>query len=95
MILAKMNFPAHKGEFEPILVMWPCAVILDHGLYRDLDEKFRTNFCRLWRALILLDGEEILETGKNLGAGQYARFLPVIFTGRAITRYDSLLFYIG
>lgn len=70
-----------------------CAVILDHGLYRDLDEKFRTNFCRLWRALILLDGDEILETGRNLGAGQYAHFLPVIFTGRAISRYKFLSFY--
>lgn len=64
-------------------------VILDHGLYRDLDERFRINFCRLWRALILLDGEEILETGRNLGAGQYAHFLPVIFTGRPITSKSS------
>lgn len=64
-------------------------VILDHGLYRDLDEKFRTNFCRLWRALILLDGDEILETGRNLGAGQYARFLPIIFTGRSIESKSS------
>uniref|UniRef100_A0A7I4ALG2 Protein kinase domain-containing protein n=1 Tax=Physcomitrium patens TaxID=3218 RepID=A0A7I4ALG2_PHYPA len=60
-------------------------VILDHGLYRELGEKFRTNYCRLWRALILLDADEISETGRNLGAGQYARYLPVIFTGRAIS----------
>jgi hypothetical protein len=72
-----------------------CAVILDHGLYRDLDENFRTNFCRLWRALILLDGDEILETGRNLGAGQYARFLPIIFTGRSIERYEDLLLNVG
>nr|XP_024393504.1 uncharacterized aarF domain-containing protein kinase 1-like isoform X3 [Physcomitrium patens] len=64
-------------------------VILDHGLYRELGEKFRTNYCRLWRALILLDADEISETGRNLGAGQYARYLPVIFTGRAISSKSS------
>ncbi|KAG0628313.1 hypothetical protein M758_1G017700 [Ceratodon purpureus] len=64
-------------------------VILDHGLYRDLDEKFRENFCRFWRALVLLDEDEILETGRNLGAGQYARYLPVIFTGRGISSKAS------
>jgi len=60
-------------------------VLLDHGLYRELDENFRSNYCRLWRALILLDPDEIQQAGRNLGAGEFARYLPVIFTGRVMT----------
>lgn len=65
---------------------WEGAVLLDHGLYRELDENFRSNYCRLWRALILLDPDEIQQAGRNLGAGEFARYLPVIFTGRVMTR---------
>ena len=27
----------------------PQLVLLDHGLYRELDDEFRRNYCRLWR----------------------------------------------
>lgn len=67
---------------------WDGAVLLDHGLYRDLDENFRSNYCRLWRALILLDPDELQDAGRHLGAGEFYRYLPVIFTGRSITRYN-------
>lgn len=57
-------------------------VLLDHGLYRILDEEFRGDFCRLWKALILADAREIELAGRKLGAASYCKFLPVLFTGR-------------
>ncbi|CAN8238305.1 unnamed protein product [Cochlearia groenlandica] len=57
-------------------------VLLDHGNCKTLDEGFRRNFCRLWEALILLDSNKIHELGKQFGVGEYAKFFPVIFTGR-------------
>ncbi|KAL9310795.1 putative ABC-type Cd(2+) transporter, protein kinase CAMK-CAMKL-LKB family [Arabidopsis thaliana] len=57
-------------------------VLLDHGNCKTLDEAFRRDFCRLWEALILLDSKKIQELGKQFGVGKYAKFFPVIFTGR-------------
>ncbi|KAF8049419.1 hypothetical protein N665_2219s0006 [Sinapis alba] len=57
-------------------------VLLDHGNCKTLDEGFRRDFCRLWEALILLDSTKIQELGTRFGVGQYAKFFPVIFTGR-------------
>jgi aarF domain-containing kinase len=57
-------------------------VLLDHGNCKTLDEAFRRDFCRLWEALILLDSNKIQELGKQFGVGKYAKFFPVIFTGR-------------
>ena len=62
------------------------AALLDHGIYRELDQKFRLNYCQLWKALILLDTEKILELGKEFGVGKYAKYFPVIFTGRTLER---------
>ncbi|CAF2062554.1 hypothetical protein HID58_072527 [Brassica napus] len=57
-------------------------VLLDHGNCKTLDEGFRQDFCRLWEALILLDSTKIQELGTRFGVGQYAKFFPVLFTGR-------------
>ena len=57
------------------------AVLLDHGIYRELDQKFRLDYCQLWKALILLDANKILELGEQFGVGKYAKYFPVIFTG--------------
>uniref|UniRef100_A0A0A9BUQ2 ABC1 atypical kinase-like domain-containing protein n=1 Tax=Arundo donax TaxID=35708 RepID=A0A0A9BUQ2_ARUDO len=45
--------PQGHGKFS--------LVLLDHGIYRELDQKFRLDYCQLWKALILLD------TKKNSG----------------------------
>uniref|UniRef100_A0A0E0BK45 ABC1 atypical kinase-like domain-containing protein n=1 Tax=Oryza glumipatula TaxID=40148 RepID=A0A0E0BK45_9ORYZ len=39
---------------------------------------------KLWKALILLDSQKILELGEHFGVGKYAKYFPVIFTGRTI-----------
>nr|CAD1822416.1 unnamed protein product [Ananas comosus var. bracteatus] len=68
--------PKSRGGFS--------LVLLDHGIYRELDEMFRLKYCELWKALILLDSQKILRLGEEFGVGKYAKYFPVIFTGRTI-----------
>ncbi|KAK2973160.1 hypothetical protein RJ640_009583 [Escallonia rubra] len=65
-------------------------VLLDHGIYKQLDEDFRRNYCELWKALILLDSEKIQQIGERFGVGKYSRYFPLIFTGRTIDSKSSL-----
>ncbi|XP_004364263.1 ABC1 family protein [Capsaspora owczarzaki ATCC 30864] len=58
-------------------------VLLDHGLYRELDNDFRLNYCKLWKALVTVDDRLLKEASTALGAGEYANFFPLIFTFRA------------
>lgn len=37
----------------------PQLVLLDHGLYRELDDSFRRAYCRLWAAILAGDAESI------------------------------------
>ncbi|XP_066340071.1 uncharacterized protein [Miscanthus floridulus] len=74
--------PQGHGKFS--------LVLLDHGIYRELDQKFRLDYCQLWKALILLDANKILELGEQFGVGKYAKYFPVIFTGRTIESKSAL-----
>ncbi|XP_039777262.1 aarF domain-containing protein kinase 1-like isoform X2 [Panicum virgatum] len=74
--------PQGHGKFS--------LVLLDHGIYRELDQKFRLDYCQLWKALILLDTKKILELGEQFGVGKYAKYFPVIFTGRTLESKSAL-----
>ncbi|CAD5190536.1 unnamed protein product [Musa acuminata subsp. malaccensis] len=65
-------------------------VLLDHGIYRELDERFRSDYCELWKALILLDSKKIQLLGKKFGVGKYSKYFPVIFTGRTMESKSAL-----
>ncbi|KAG9457631.1 hypothetical protein H6P81_002139 [Aristolochia fimbriata] len=65
-------------------------VILDHGIYKELDDNFRLEFCELWKALILQDQQKIFQLGEKFGVGMYSRYFPVIFTGRTIESKSAL-----
>ncbi|XP_010276254.1 PREDICTED: uncharacterized aarF domain-containing protein kinase 1 isoform X2 [Nelumbo nucifera] len=65
-------------------------VLLDHGLYKELDEAFRLDYCQLWKALILFDSSKIQNIGERFGVGKYSRYFPVIFTGRTIDSKSAL-----
>lgn len=65
-------------------------VLLDHGVYKEFDEDFRVRYCQLWKALILLDANKILQLGEQYGVGKYARYFPLIFTGRTIGSKSAL-----
>ncbi|XP_050270104.1 uncharacterized protein LOC126714139 isoform X2 [Quercus robur] len=69
----------------------PHPVLLDHGIYRQLDEGFRIDYCELWKALILLDANKIQQLGERFGVGKYFKYLPLIFTGRTIDSKSTLL----
>mmetsp|Transcript_7981 Transcript_7981/g.24053 ORF Transcript_7981/g.24053 Transcript_7981/m.24053 type:complete len:517 (-) Transcript_7981:1161-2711(-) len=42
-------------------------VLLDHGLYRELDNNFRTAYCQLWRALVSRDKDGVIRAVSDLG----------------------------
>ncbi|XP_078444671.1 uncharacterized protein LOC144713832 isoform X2 [Wolffia australiana] len=65
-------------------------VVLDHGIYKELDEQFRANYCQLWKALLLMETQKILDIGEKFGLGQYAKYFPVIFTGRIFNSKSAL-----
>ncbi|XP_028800598.1 uncharacterized aarF domain-containing protein kinase 1 [Neltuma alba] len=65
-------------------------VLLDHGIYWELDEKFRKDFCQLWEALLLQDSKKIMCLGERFGIGKYSKYLPIIFTGRNIESKSGL-----
>ncbi|OWM84961.1 hypothetical protein CDL15_Pgr027748 [Punica granatum] len=74
--------PTDRGGFT--------IVLLDHGIYKQLDDEFRRNYCQLWKALILQDSEKIQQLGEQFGVGEYSRYFPVIFTGRTVDSKSAL-----
>ncbi|PON75005.1 Serine/threonine protein kinase [Parasponia andersonii] len=66
------------------------VVLLDHGIYRQLDEGFRLQYCELWKAMIVLDSNKIQLLGEQFGVAKYFRYFPVIFTGRTIDSKGAL-----
>ncbi|KAJ9553300.1 hypothetical protein OSB04_017345 [Centaurea solstitialis] len=58
----------------------PQLVLLDHGLYKELDTYTRTNYAALWKALVLADAKSIKENCMKFGAGEdlYAFFTSIL-----------------
>lgn len=58
----------------------PQLILLDHGLYKELDFQTRTNYAALWKALIFADANSIKEYSLKLGAGEdlYALFAGIL-----------------
>ncbi|CAI9287473.1 unnamed protein product [Lactuca saligna] len=58
----------------------PQLVLLDHGLYKELDVSTRTNYAALWKGLVLADVKAIKENCIKLGAGEdlYALFAGIL-----------------
>ncbi|KAM0023562.1 putative ABC-type Cd(2+) transporter [Helianthus debilis subsp. tardiflorus] len=58
----------------------PQLVLLDHGLYKQLDVSMRTNYAALWKALVLADAKGIKENCMKFGAGEelYALFAGIL-----------------
>ena len=77
---------ATQASLSNFHVMENNAVLLDHGIYKQLDETFRLDYCQLWKAVILLDSNKIRYLGDQFGVGKYSRYFPLIFTGRTIDR---------
>ncbi|OMO94989.1 hypothetical protein CCACVL1_05657 [Corchorus capsularis] len=56
----------------------PQLILLDHGLYKELDFSTRFSYASLWRALVFADHNGIKENSVKLGAGED---LYVLFAG--------------
>lgn len=61
----------------------PQLVLLDHGLYKELDDNFRRNYCRLWRAIICSNEADIRKYCTNLNAGELFTILAAVLTMRS------------
>jgi aarF domain-containing kinase len=57
-------------------------VLLDHGLYRELKDSFRRDYCRLWRALVVGDEKEIKFRCERMHVGPAFTLLAAILTMR-------------
>eukprot|EP00808_Paulinella_micropora_P010219 g54933.t1 len=53
-------------------------VLLDHGLYRELREDVRLNYCKLWRALVLRDYKECEFYSRQLGVENWEMFAMMV-----------------
>ena len=83
---AHIHCDAHPGN---ILVRRlkegkPEIVLLDHGFYASLDQKFMQQFCELWYALVTFNNQRMREVAQEMGVGEYYRYLPILFTYRTI-----------
>ena len=67
----------------------PEMVLVDHGLYRELDDAFRLNYCRLWKNLMLADLKGIKDSCADLGVDETSYTLfAAILTARP---FDELI----
>ena len=72
-------------------------VIIDHGLYHQLDNDFKILYCRLWKAIVDYNEEELNTVSKKLGLADrkgdgplFSELLKVILTARAHDADENL-----
>jgi aarF domain-containing kinase len=63
-------------------------VILDHGLYSLFPTKLRLHFCKLFKAIIMIDQTNIDKYGRKLGCGEQANLFALILTFRPPSNTD-------
>lgn len=59
---------------------YPQIVLLDHGLYQDLGDNFRREYCRLWKALVTSDEDGIKRHCTTLNAGKMYTLFAAMLT---------------
>ncbi|KAF3930783.1 hypothetical protein ABW20_dc0104302 [Dactylellina cionopaga] len=52
----------------------PEVVLIDHGLYVDMSEAVRQDYCELWMSLLTLDNKKIAQVAENWGIGNADMF---------------------
>ena len=71
-----------KGKIVPQLV------ILDHGIYKILDDKTRVSYTKLWKGILMQEEKTIEKAAEELGAGEDYRLLAAMLTSRT---YDDIM----
>ncbi|KAM4705504.1 putative aarF domain-containing protein kinase 5 [Rhinophrynus dorsalis] len=73
-------------------------VLLDHGLYEYLSERDRTSLCKLWRAIVLRNRQDMEKHSAELGVKDYFLFCEILLQrplsvpgalGNALTREET------
>ena len=66
----------------------PQMVLVDHGLYRELDDEFCYRYASLWKALMLADLPGIKKSCEELGVGKMYTLFTAVLTARP---FDELV----
>jgi aarF domain-containing kinase len=67
--------PTRRGEHQ--------VVLLDHGLYRAIDDDMRIDYAHLWRALIFGDEAGIKKYAAKMNAGAMYQLFAAMLTTRS------------
>ena len=67
--------PGKSGNFQLFL--------LDHGLYRELDDDFRKSYCNLWKGMVLRRTNTVEQACEQLGAPGFANIFSVFLLNRS------------
>lgn len=51
----------------------PQLVLVDHGLYKQIDEEFRSLYAHLWKSLLLADVPKIKSICEKMGVAEMVR----------------------
>lgn len=60
----------------------PEVVLVDHGLYRELDKDFQLRYSRLWKSLMLADLQGIKKACRSLGVDEAYTLFAAMLTAR-------------
>lgn len=63
-------------------------VLVDHGLYKQIDDKFRIRYARLWRSLMMADLKEIESSCHDMGVDKAYPLFAAMLTARP---YDEII----
>ncbi|RXG73307.1 putative aarF domain-containing protein kinase 1 [Armadillidium vulgare] len=63
-------------------------ILLDHGLYTTLTEKFRLTYARLWQSILNANLKDIEFYGREMGLGDLYGLFTCMVTGRS---WDSII----
>lgn len=66
----------------------PEIVLVDHGLYKQIDDDFKLTYARLWKALMMADIIQIKQSCKELGIDEMYPLLAAMLTSRP---FDEIL----
>lgn len=60
----------------------PELILLDHGLYREMTDDFRMDYCNLWKSVVTMDEPQIMYYAGRLGAADAYELFATMLTSR-------------
>jgi aarF domain-containing kinase len=66
----------------------PEMVLVDHGLYKQIDDSFRLNYSRLWKSLMMADLDGIKDSCAAMGITRMYPLFAAMLTARP---YDEII----